>query len=182
VYTDKEVAIKAEEWIHEIYGDTNLEDVKSLTINDFIEILQNIEDHTPDNKEKIIFYSEEFFGSKFVNMVSKLQAGFIARSLFAGILGSFIVEIMIEPQRLNQHIELFQDLTAGEDIPLNIENFIISVYKEYEGYSSIYNLNDTFTSEVLHRDVRGHGVGYYTTIKTATLGDVDIWDIGRLKR
>ena len=174
IYTDGEVIDNIPKWIKNTVHETN--PITSETIIDF---LLFIEEKTKDNKERIIFYGEEIFTSEFTEKTSRLEAGFIARSLFVGIIGSILVEEILEPGRLEYHLGNYAELLDGKKASLY--DFLDFLYEDYESYSSIFDLNDTFTSKVYNRIVDENGLRYEDTLITATLKDVkDIWNMKRV--
>lgn len=181
-YTQAEIYKNVGNWIKEMFGETNLEDVESLMLKDLLDIVEMIEKKTEENKRKIIFYGEEVFSTPLIEQVNKLKIGFIANSLFSGIIGSVILECLQDPNRLSENIEMYKDMNDGlEEGPFTIENFILYLYGNYEGFSSIFDLNETFKSETYRRISDKSGLRYENKTTTASLIDVDVWDVNRLK-
>ena len=129
--------------------------------------------------EKITFYGEEVFSSKFVEKASALESGFVANSFFVGIIGSIVTECLFEPERLKDHIEMYQEI-ADEDAALNVEGFLLYLYNNYDGFSSTFKLDETFSTETYRRISDKTGLQYINKKVTATLKDVDVWDMNRL--
>ena len=173
IYTDGEVIDNIPKWIKNTVHETN-----PITQENIINFLLFIEEKTKDNKERIIFYGEEIFTSEFVEKASRLEAGFIARSLFVGIIGSIIVEDILEPGRLEYHVKYYGEFIEGNSPFLYL--FLLFLYEFYESYSTIFDLNDTFTNKIYTRIVDENGLRYQNTEIAATLKDVDIWNMERI--
>ena len=174
IYTDRKVIDNIPRWIKNTVHETN-----PITPETVIDFLLFIEEKTKDNKDKIIFYGEEIFTSEFTEKTSRLEAGFIAKSLFVGIIGSIIVEDILEPGKLENHLGNYREFIEGNSPFLYM--FLLFLYEFYESYSTIFDLNDTFTSKIYTRIIDENGLRYQNTDITATLKDVkDIWNMKRV--
>lgn len=172
IYTDIEVIANLPHWIKNTIHDTN-----QITLTNIINFLLFVEEKTIDNKDRIIFYGEEVFSSYFVEKVSKLQAGFIAKSLFVGIIGSIVVEDILEPGKLEDHITLYAELSDGRQISLY--GFLSFLYENYENYSAIFNLDDTFITHIYTR-IADNGIEYKDETITSKLENIDVWNMKRI--
>jgi len=162
-------------------GETDENDVRSLDLDTIVNILEMIERKTSNNMPRITFYGEEVYSSEFVEEVGSLKAGFVANSFFVGIMGSVVVECVLEHDKLNEHIENYMEMAEGEEEPISIDGFFMAIFDRYDGFSSIFNLTDTFRADTYRRIVDEHGLRYENTTVTAKLGDVDVWNINRVK-
>lgn len=149
-----------------------------VSVTDLLNILRRIEKKTKGPKI-VVFYGEEVFSSDFVKEVSELRAGFIAKSVLAGILGSVIVECMREPDRLKYHVQMYVDVT--EDSKPDLIGFIRHLFEWYEPYTVSFGMEDEFTSSVYRRISDGKGLRYEDTAYHATLDDIDEWSVKRLR-
>ncbi len=186
VFTDKQVVENAPTWIRDYIGETDFDEVENIRLTDIVDILDMIEAKTASNKTRIIFYGEEVFNSKFVKQVAKLKAGFVAKSMFVGIVGSFVAECILEPKRLRYHIDIYDDIARDDFLqnngpPLSVGGFLVHVYGMYDGFSSIFDLNETFKSETYKRIADERGLSYKNKEVIAKLADVDVWDVNRLR-
>lgn len=172
-FSDEEVIKNIPKWLAPLAK----KKVDNLTISDLIDYLEIIEEKCAGNIPKIYFYGEEEFTSKFVEEVGHLKAGFIANSMFGGILGSVIVEC-IKEGTLKKHIKQFHMVENGD----NPIDFLLYLDMMYDTFTTSFNLGDTFTSIVAHRVVDSSGLHYERHEVKASLNDVDAWDLDRVKK